>query len=69
MKTTTYKLKEPLFGWAKGEHFDFHPEWNEWVRKKTGETLDLRGSIAEGEKVMVLNYLSMETPSILEKLL
>jgi hypothetical protein len=52
-----FKLNTPLFGWAKGELLSYDSEWNAWKRKKTGEEFDLRGSIAEGEKVLALNAL------------
>ena len=51
-----YKLLVPMFDWAKGELFTYDGEWNEWTRKRTGEELNLRGSIAQGEKAMLLNF-------------
>lgn len=58
VKTLSYKLLTPLFGWAKGETLTFEPQWNTWIRKKTGESFDLRGSIGEGEVVIALNFLA-----------
>lgn len=58
-KLESYAIKQPLFGWAKGEVITYNSEWSEWTRKKTGICYDTRGSIAEGEIVMMLNYLRM----------
>lgn len=55
MGKQTFVLKKPLLGWATGEKLIYDPEWNEWTRKKTGESYDLRGSIGQGEIVLLLN--------------
>lgn len=54
----TFKLQQPLLGWSKGEEFILDERWREWTRKKTGETFDLKGSIGEGEKAMLLDLLA-----------
>lgn len=67
MKKQTFVIKKPLLGWATGEHLVYDPEWNEWTRKKTGQTFDHRQSIADGEVMMLLNFLrESQLVSILE---
>ena len=62
-----YRLKQPMVGWAKGEQFIYEFEWNEWTRKKTGETFNYRTTIGDGEKATLLNMLrQQELTSILE---
>lgn len=57
MSIKLYKLKQPLLGWSKGEIISYEPEWNEWQRKRTGESFDYRGSVSEGEVAMLLSFL------------
>lgn len=58
--TKMYKLKQPMLGWAKGEHFRLDTEWGEWTRRKTGETFNTRGSIGEGEIALLLDWLTQQ---------
>lgn len=65
--TTTCKLKQRLLDFDNGEELIYEAQWGEWTRKRTGETYDFRGSIAEGETAMLLSYLKdNDLTSILE---
>lgn len=65
---TELKLKYPLLDFKKGEVLTFDPKWCVWTRKATGETYDLRGSIGEGEIVMLLCYCKETLSTVFEQL-
>lgn len=48
-------LNKQLLSWNAGQELYYEPEWNTW--HVNGESLDLRGSIGEGETVLLLNLI------------
>lgn len=69
MSRKTYRLKQSLFGWAKGETIIYDTQWGEFTRQKTRERFDTRGNIRDGEIAMLLGYvIAAKLTSVMEEL-
>ena len=52
------KLKKNLLEFKKGEILGYDNDWGIWTRQKTNKEYSTRGTIEEGETVLLLNSVS-----------